>query len=124
MPLPTLFLENIILPFMPGPSKWSLSFRFTHQNPTCTSPLLYSCHMPCASHSSLFGHPTFCMDLRTNSDYFPIQHELTGFNNQGRERLLHGTSWVFKYRLFQGKSTVFGRTWDLRSFRILCSVEW
>ena len=24
----------------------------------------------------------FCMDLRTNSDYFPIQHELTGFYNR------------------------------------------
>ena len=23
----------------------------------------------------------FCVDLRTNSDYFPIQHELTGFCN-------------------------------------------
>jgi hypothetical protein len=23
----------------------------------------------------------FCVDLRTNSDYFPIQHELTGFYN-------------------------------------------
>jgi len=21
----------------------------------------------------------FCVDLKTNSDYFPIQHELTGF---------------------------------------------
>ena len=24
----------------------------------------------------------FCVDLRTNSDYFPIQHELTGFYNR------------------------------------------
>ena len=23
----------------------------------------------------------FCVDLRTNSDYFPIQHELTGLYN-------------------------------------------
>jgi len=23
----------------------------------------------------------FCVDLRTNSDYFPIQHKLTGFYN-------------------------------------------
>jgi hypothetical protein len=87
-------------------------------------PLLYTCHMPCASHSSWFGHPTFCMDLRTNGDYFPIQHELTGFYNRDRECLLRGMSWVFKYRLFQGKSTFFGRTWDLRSFRNLCSIEW
>jgi hypothetical protein len=25
----------------------------------------------------------FCMDLRTNSDYFPIQHQLIGFYNRG-----------------------------------------
>jgi hypothetical protein len=25
----------------------------------------------------------FCVDLRTNSDYFPIQHELTGLYNNG-----------------------------------------
>jgi len=24
----------------------------------------------------------FCVDLRTNSDYFPIQHLLTGFYNR------------------------------------------
>jgi len=26
----------------------------------------------------------FCVDLRTNSGYFPIQHKLTGFYNRGR----------------------------------------
>jgi hypothetical protein len=31
--------SNIILPTMPGSSKWSLSFGFSHQNPVCTSPL-------------------------------------------------------------------------------------
>jgi hypothetical protein len=36
----------------------------------------------------------FCVDLRTNSDYFPIQHQLTGFYNGARECLLRGTDWI------------------------------
>jgi len=28
------------------------------------------------------GFYEFCLDLRTNSDYFPIQHELAGFYNR------------------------------------------
>jgi hypothetical protein len=39
---PTYFLNihfNIILPSMPGSSKGSISFRFSHQNPVYTSPL-------------------------------------------------------------------------------------
>jgi hypothetical protein len=42
MPPPIPFLEdpsNITLPYTPGTSKWSLSFRFPHQNAVCTSPL-------------------------------------------------------------------------------------
>jgi len=34
----------------------------------------------------------FCVDLRTNSDYFPIQHQLTGFYNRDIECLLRGTN--------------------------------
>ena len=37
----------------------------------------------------------FCMDLRTNSDYFPIQHQLTGFYNRDGLYLLRGTDWRF-----------------------------
>jgi hypothetical protein len=36
----------------------------------------------------------FCVDLRTNSDYFPIQHELTGFYNRDGVCLLRGTHLV------------------------------
>ena len=33
----------------------------------------------------------FYVDLRTNSDYFPIQHQLTGFYNRDGVCLLRGT---------------------------------
>jgi len=39
-------------------------------------------------HSCIY---VFCVDLRTNSDYFPIQHWLTGFYNRDGECLLCGT---------------------------------
>jgi len=39
----------------------------------------------------------FCIDLRTNSCYFPIQHQAIGFYNRVGECLLRGTGWVFKY---------------------------
>jgi hypothetical protein len=39
----------------------------------------------------------FCVDLRTNSDYFPIQHKVTGFYNRDGECLLRGTDWAFIY---------------------------
>ena len=45
----------IILPSTPGSSKWSLSFRFPHQNPIYTSSLLpHTCYMTNPSHSSWF----------------------------------------------------------------------
>ena len=48
---------NIILPSMPGYSKWSLSPRFPHQDPARTSPLPYMCYMSRPSHSSRFCQP-------------------------------------------------------------------
>ena len=46
--LPSHFLKihlNNILPSMSGSSKWSLSFRFLHQNPIHTTPLPHTCYM-------------------------------------------------------------------------------
>jgi len=39
----------------------------------------------------------FCVDLKTNIDYFPTQHSLTGFYNGDGVCLLRGTNWSFKY---------------------------
>jgi hypothetical protein len=48
---------NIILLFMRGSSKWSLSLRISHQNPVCTFPLPHTCYMPRKFHSSRSYHP-------------------------------------------------------------------
>ena len=38
----------------------------------------------------------FCVDLRTNSDYFPIQHKQIGLYKRDTMYLLRGTGWIFK----------------------------
>ena len=49
---PSHFLKlhfNIILPYMSGSSKCSISLRFPHQKPVNDSPLPHTCLMPCPS---------------------------------------------------------------------------
>ena len=57
----------------------------------CTASLTFSNSTFCP-HSCIY---VFCVDLRTNSDYFPIQHWLTGFYNWDGVCLLRGTDWIF-----------------------------
>jgi len=58
----------------------------------------------CAVRSTFYVLPTqciyvFCVDLRTNSDYFTMQHWLVGFYNWDGMCLLRGTDWVLGCRL-------------------------
>jgi len=46
----------------------------------------------------------FCADPRTNSDYFSIQHKLTGFYNKDGVCSLRGTDCIFSYN--SGESEV------------------
>ena len=47
---------NVILPSTPISWKWSLSLRFPHQSPQCTS-VAQKYHIPHPSHSTWFVHP-------------------------------------------------------------------
>jgi len=56
----------------------------------------------CAVRSTFYVLPTqcvyvFCVDLRTNRDYFTVQHWLVGFYKWDGVCLLRGTDWVFIY---------------------------
>ena len=59
-PYPTsYFLKNhlnIIFPSTPGSPKWSLSLRFSHQNPVYACPLPHTRYMSIPSHSSRCYH--------------------------------------------------------------------
>ena len=48
---------NIILPSTPVSLQWSLSFRFSHQNPVYASRLPHTCYVPHPYHFSRFYHP-------------------------------------------------------------------
>ena len=55
--LPGQIHLNTFLPSTPGSPKWSLSLRFSHQNPVYTSPLPRTSYTFRSSHSSRFYHP-------------------------------------------------------------------
>ena len=55
----------------------------------------------CAVRSAFYVLPTqciyvFCVDLRTNSDYFTVQHWLVGFYNRDGECLLRDTFYILR----------------------------
>jgi len=57
---PSYFMKihfNVILPSTPISCKWSLSLRFPHQSPLCTSPVAQTCYIPRPSRSTWFDHP-------------------------------------------------------------------
>jgi len=65
-----------------------------------------------------------CVDLRTNSHYFPIQYYLTGFYNRDKVSLLRGTDWVFmcnKVSLHTVKLSTSDQSTNLLSLLILRS---
>ena len=51
--------RNIILPSTPGSLRWSLCFRFPHQNAIYTSPLPHTCYMLRQFHSSPIWSPEY-----------------------------------------------------------------
>jgi hypothetical protein len=60
--------------------------------------LLYVPTVLTSTNSTFCPHSVFmCLYLRKNSDYFPIQHEVTGFCKREGESLLRGKSWIYIY---------------------------
>ena len=90
-------LLNIILPSTTGSPKWSLSFRFPHQNPVYASSLLHTRYMFRPSHSSRFYCPNNTgwgiqiIKLLTTYDY-DIAPIISG------NCVLYPTSWTRKQK--------------------------
>jgi hypothetical protein len=66
-----------MLPSTPGSSKWSLSIRFPHQKPVCTSSLPHTCHMPSPSHSPLRRHNhNIITEFLTSPLPYPVRYHV------------------------------------------------
>ena len=77
----------------------------------------------CAVRSTFYVLPTqcvyvFCVDLRTNSDYFTVQHWLLGFCNRDGVCLVRGT--FCSHSVFM----CFVWIWEQTSIIPLYSVDW
>ena len=60
---------------MPGSSKWPFFIRSPHWNPVCTSPVLYTCLMPCPAHSCWFDHQNIFLHTNTKNLRFLAMFE-------------------------------------------------
>jgi len=82
----------------------------------------------CAVRSTFYVLPTqcmcvFCVDLRTNSDYFTVQHWLVGFYNWDGVCLLRGTFCILR----SAHTTVFMCfvwIWEQTAIISLYSIDW
>ena len=79
----------------------TLTDWFYNRDLTLYSPVVTICTASLTFNNSTFcPHSVsyvFCVDLGTNSDYFPIQHKPTGFHNREGVCLQRGTDWIFIY---------------------------
>jgi hypothetical protein len=79
------FLHTYLNCFVDKPFKAQWSLRTTGLNIQQFHVLTAQCNY------------VFCVDLRSNRDYFPPHHKLIGFYSRGWVCLLRCTSWIFKY---------------------------
>ena len=68
------------------------------------------------------GIYVFRMDLRTNSDYFPIQHQMVGFYNRDGVCLLRGTLYIL--RSAHTIYLCFVWIWEQTAIISLYSINW
>jgi len=87
---------NIILPYTPGSSKWSLSLRFPHPNPVRTSPSYV-----------LHASPILCSRILFGEQYRSLSSSLCSFIHSPVTSSLVGPNILLK--------TLFPNTLNLRS---------